>query len=451
MNKEVIKIIIKVFIYALGLIGAYFGVTSMVSCSVNRSVSGSGTGILQYVDTFKVNHGSTLKLPRQLRSKRGRNLFSFSLLNARSVASIKNYCYVTQKTPYTAKLHCYTWRHKTLVMECFAPKSVCVRRKFGRAHWREVIEVPCGKCLACRSNLRSDWIFRLKQHMKTAKTAYFVTLTYSDDNIPLSKNGYPTLCKDAVKTFLHDWRNKIEKDYQESLRLSGVPLEKRRKLHHRIKYFLVGEYGGDNGRPHYHFVLFDYKYSNIELERSLKPFFPDIIDIRYCTGARIGYITKYMLKDIDDDFPDDVERPFRLMSKGLGSNFVSDDNARFLSYNGENFVMSDGDYKRRLPRYLREKFIPRMIATRLNDDGVPFDGIVECVEENRLRKRFSEKSQLFSDLRQQKYDKEYGEMDRKRVLRGGQPVFVERHENYERYVKKLMEDKQLNSKLQYYG
>ena len=43
MNKEVIKIIIKVLIYALGLIGAYFGVSAMTSCTVQRQFERKNT------------------------------------------------------------------------------------------------------------------------------------------------------------------------------------------------------------------------------------------------------------------------------------------------------------------------------------------------------------------------------------------------------------------------
>lgn len=64
MKKEIVKIVIKVLIYALGLIGAYLGVSSLSSCGVNRSVSGSGVGIINYVDTFRVSHGSTLHFPK---------------------------------------------------------------------------------------------------------------------------------------------------------------------------------------------------------------------------------------------------------------------------------------------------------------------------------------------------------------------------------------------------
>ena len=48
MNKEILKIIVKVLIYLLTLVGAYLGISAMTACSVSSQTktSGSGTGIL---------------------------------------------------------------------------------------------------------------------------------------------------------------------------------------------------------------------------------------------------------------------------------------------------------------------------------------------------------------------------------------------------------------------
>lgn len=56
MNKEIIKIIIKVAIYALGLIAAYFGVTSLASCSTSHNVVVRGRSTIVSVDTTIVKH-----------------------------------------------------------------------------------------------------------------------------------------------------------------------------------------------------------------------------------------------------------------------------------------------------------------------------------------------------------------------------------------------------------
>ena len=56
MKKEMIKIIIKVALYALGLIAAYFGVTSLTSCSTSHKVVASGRTTIVSVDTTIVKH-----------------------------------------------------------------------------------------------------------------------------------------------------------------------------------------------------------------------------------------------------------------------------------------------------------------------------------------------------------------------------------------------------------
>lgn len=61
MNKEIIKIIIKVVIYALTLLAAYLGVTSLSSCSFSRSTVAEGRATIVTVDTTFINHQGVLK------------------------------------------------------------------------------------------------------------------------------------------------------------------------------------------------------------------------------------------------------------------------------------------------------------------------------------------------------------------------------------------------------
>lgn len=56
MKKEIIQIILKVAIYALGLIAAYFGVTSLASCSTSHNVVVRGRTTIVSVDTTHVSH-----------------------------------------------------------------------------------------------------------------------------------------------------------------------------------------------------------------------------------------------------------------------------------------------------------------------------------------------------------------------------------------------------------
>lgn len=58
MNKEVLKIIIKVLIYALGLIGSAFGISALTSCTSGRAVECHGTTTILIQDTTTIEHSS---------------------------------------------------------------------------------------------------------------------------------------------------------------------------------------------------------------------------------------------------------------------------------------------------------------------------------------------------------------------------------------------------------
>ena len=61
MKKDIIQIIIKVALYALVLIAAYFGVTSLASCSTSHNVSVRGRTNIVSVDTTIVKHAGFVR------------------------------------------------------------------------------------------------------------------------------------------------------------------------------------------------------------------------------------------------------------------------------------------------------------------------------------------------------------------------------------------------------
>lgn len=58
MKKEVLKIIIKVLIYALGLIGSALGISALVSCSSSRAVECHGKTTVLIKDTTTIEHSN---------------------------------------------------------------------------------------------------------------------------------------------------------------------------------------------------------------------------------------------------------------------------------------------------------------------------------------------------------------------------------------------------------
>lgn len=61
MKKEVWKIVIKVLIYALGLIGSALGISALASCSASHSIDGSGKTTIVTTDTTYIFHSGALK------------------------------------------------------------------------------------------------------------------------------------------------------------------------------------------------------------------------------------------------------------------------------------------------------------------------------------------------------------------------------------------------------
>lgn len=91
----------------------------------------------------------------------------------------------------------------------------------------------CGQCIACRINKRREWKHRLILEAYQHEENAFITLTFDEDNYP----EHHSVERRTAQLFL----KRLRKAY------GG-----------RIRYFLVGEYGDETGRPHYHAALFGY-------------------------------------------------------------------------------------------------------------------------------------------------------------------------------------------------
>ena len=220
-------------------------------------------------------------------------------------------------------------------MICLSPISLVDPKGTSNA---QRITVPCGKCLSCLSRRRDDWSFRLKQEVKICTSAFFITLTYSDENLPRSDCGLPCVSKRDVQLFMKRLRKSIE------------PF--------KIRYFLVSEYGSKTFRPHYHFILFNLPKS-FDVDKIIKDAWQKgNIDVGTVTAASIHYVTKYCLSYAE--LPKNFERPFMLCSRkpALGSNYLTDNMREWHNDDLKNYIVSDG-YKQCLPRYYRDRLFSK--------------------------------------------------------------------------------------------
>lgn len=117
--------------------------------------------------------------------------------------------------------------------------------------WRYQL-IPCRHCFACSLNYSAEWGTRIMCECKQYEHNYFVTLTYSEKYLPIEEKlslgewefendgtWTGTLVPDHVQDFIKRLRRYLQYN----------------KNHTDMKYYLCGEYGEENGRPHYHLIL----------------------------------------------------------------------------------------------------------------------------------------------------------------------------------------------------
>lgn len=100
--------------------------------------------------------------------------------------------------------------------------------------------VACGQCLGCRMERARQWAVRIMHETRLHDDALFLTLTYSDQHLPPAG----TLVKKHPQLFFKKLRKKIQP--------------------RKIRYFMCGEYGGKFGRPHYHVILWGYRFPDMK-------------------------------------------------------------------------------------------------------------------------------------------------------------------------------------------
>ncbi|WGL31234.1 replication initiator protein [Dipodfec virus UOA04_Rod_815] len=160
--------------------------------------------------------------------------------------------------------------HPVIAHEHSAPGDYNQTRSFSfRPSFRsdDVIKFPCGKCIGCRSDRARDWTYRCIMESVTSPPAYFVTLTYSDEEVPLSAgvslaspalsgSPYPVFDEYGHSVLVPEPSSSVKFHYSlraDDMRLFFMQVTKRlgpvRKLY-------SGEYGSRTLRPHYHAIIF---------------------------------------------------------------------------------------------------------------------------------------------------------------------------------------------------
>lgn len=146
-------------------------------------------------------------------------------------------------------LNCDEAKKKYCQLDCY-PTEV-FEENFYRWHPKletpifEFFTIPCGQCLGCRIKTSRDWANRMMLEMPYASSAWFLTLTYDDDHIPVSE----MLDSETGEIVEHATLDKKE--------LQKFIKRLRKKFGDGIRYYAVGEYGSKTMRPHYHAIIWN--------------------------------------------------------------------------------------------------------------------------------------------------------------------------------------------------
>lgn len=241
-------------------------------------------------------------------------------------------------------------------------------------------DVPCGRCPPCRARKVDEWAFRLVQEEKRSINAYFVTLTYDEDNVPITGNKFMTLLKkEHTNKYLYDYsvdppRRYRNPDFNHKYVKRDLPsfFKRLRKTQPNvaIKYYAVGEYGSQTKRPHYHMILYNIvapmypiaadKNGNMKyLCPTIEKCWPfGTVDIGGLTSDSAAYCAKYVSKPrrIPEHKRDDRQKEFSIMSKGLGDNYITDATRKYHKSDlSRNYLTLPGGYMKALPKYYRDR------------------------------------------------------------------------------------------------
>jgi len=211
------------------------------------------------------------------------------------------------------------------------------------------IEIPCGQCVGCRMRRAGDWATRCMHEASLWESNCFVTLTYARDALP--PDG--SLCYRDFQLFL-----------------------KRLRKKGNVRFYMCGEYGPVNLRPHYHACLFnvDFRSDRVMAGKSGSGFaFYESAEltalwghgkctVQDLTRQTAGYCARYIMKkqlgtgspffseEVDEDgvIHTRVAEFSRMSLKpGIGAGW-------FKKYNSDvyrhDYVVVDGS-KQRPPRY----------------------------------------------------------------------------------------------------
>jgi hypothetical protein len=211
----------------------------------------------------------------------------------------------------------------------------CLKPKYIK---NQGIWAPCGRCINCKLQKANNWATRCLHESNYHEHNMFVTLTYDTAHLPLDESVHKHHFQNFMKRLRHQTRN-------------------------TLKYLACGHYGDQNGRPHYHAILYGLEPLSHELgpppagtsagHQVIKGPLTNawkygIVHIGTVTYQSARYVAQYLLHG---HRPPGKAPVFLTMSKGMGERWIKD-NLHLI--NQETGITINGTHVS-IPRYYHQK------------------------------------------------------------------------------------------------
>lgn len=222
------------------------------------------------------------------------------------------------------------------------------------------IDVPCGKCIECRLAYSREWANRCMMELQGHDEAWFVTLTYDPDHVPISyfpdpKTGEAVPIMTLRKRDLQLFFKRLRKHFPDG----------------QIRFYGSGEYGSSTQRPHYHAIIYGlhlddlcvHKYNELGQPVFVSDWLQRVWGLGFVTVGEVtwnscAYVARYIMKKHkgkDADFYEkfNLTPEFTQMSRkpGIARDFYEAHKNEMYTYDAINLSLADGGKKIRPAKY----------------------------------------------------------------------------------------------------
>lgn len=217
-----------------------------------------------------------------------------------------------------------------------------------------VFQVPCKRCIPCRkrraAELKRFCELQQQEFYRSGQSCSFNCLTYTDRSLPYSASGIPSIRKKDFQNFMKRFRKNLSKS----------------NFNMPFKFLACGEYGDQDNRPHYHFILFgisDALADSFIRKSWMTKNAPRVpmgkCDVLPLTAGGISYVCDYVITSLNGELAkqkyDDngLERPFTCHSQGFGIDYLFEHESELVN---NNFVDNFSGKPFLIPKYYRDYY-----------------------------------------------------------------------------------------------